>query len=167
MALLLLSATVGCSQSPGPTATPAQTASPTARALDGSSLPDKVAALKGMAVVSVANDFEAALGKDAPIAGGYFLLVSPTDPQKAVLVCVPGMKADELAKKPSGVIEVSGQVKKFSAPSFKKLLVESHKLTVAGVGDDLQCVVAEGEVFPVASPKAPPAAVNASSTPTK
>lgn len=157
VALLLTSALAGCSAPPpaGPTTTP-KSVSTNAQAFDGKTLPDSVSGLKGTAsFLERAPELTAAL-KNPPAPGAYFLMIAPQDIVRAVIVYAgPTLKAEDLVKKQSGPISVSGSVKKITDPAFKKMVKEKYQIDLAGNGDDVQIIMPEGEVFPAPATASP------------
>ena len=165
LASLLSLGFLGCTQPPASNA-PNPAATVSSGIFGGATLPQKVDGLIGTAFLSISPDLTAAL-KNPPAPGAYFLVLAPEDPVKAILVCAGTvLTPEQLSKKLSAKMTLRGPVKNFADPAFKKMVKDKYQLDLASAGEEIQVVLAEGELFPASPSASASPAATASAAPT-
>lgn len=160
--LLLVGLLAGCSANTT-APTPQATETPAAAVLqevvfEHETLPGGVENLSGTALVSPAGDLAERIDLGEGQGEGFFLLLSPTAPDKGVLVRAdPEITPEQLETIESGVVKVSGPVKTIADPELAGWFQERFNVRVASRDGQVQWIDNQADLGWEAAPKTPAA----------
>ena len=123
----------GCQQQAPPAPTPTAVTTPAEPTVyKGQALGEEVNLLRGTTLVMVTEELtQKAVEAGAP-EGVYFLLLSPTAPDKAVIVKAPeGFNAQEAAAQQSAQVEVSGKTMVIEGTALGDFAKERYTVELA------------------------------------
>lgn len=162
LALLLLACLLaGCSANT-PSPTPQATSTPAAATqevvFEHETLPDQVESLSGTALLSPARDLAARIDAGDGQGEGFFLLLSPTAPDKGVIVRAgPKLTPEQLENLQSSVVKVSGPVKTLEDPELAGWFQERFDVTVASRDGKVQWIDNQADLGWDVAPETPAA----------